>query len=248
MAGAATSARPSAMYARLASLYDAIYAEKPYAAEARRLVAVARRYGRRRPRDWLDVACGTGRHLAELRDRFHVVGVDASDRMLRIARRRLPGVRLVRADLRTFDLGARFDVVSCLFSAIGYLRTGADLTAAFRNFARHLRPGGVALIEPWLAPDELRGPKHIGMNVYRDDRLRVVRMGVLRRRGSRSYLDLEYLVGIEGRGIERFRETEVLRLTPRPELFERLRAAGLAPRGVGPGPRALIVARAPGGR
>jgi ubiquinone/menaquinone biosynthesis C-methylase UbiE len=43
----------------------------------------------------LDVACGTGQATAALRGR--VVGLDASDRMLRVARDRLPGVAFVRA-------------------------------------------------------------------------------------------------------------------------------------------------------
>jgi ubiquinone/menaquinone biosynthesis C-methylase UbiE len=43
----------------------------------------------------LDVACGTGQSTAALQGR--VVGLDASERMLRVARDRLPGVAFVRA-------------------------------------------------------------------------------------------------------------------------------------------------------
>jgi len=239
------------MYGRRADLYDRIYDAKDYAGEVRRLRGLVRRLGPRSARDWLDVACGTGRHLAELRRDFRVVGVDRSPAMLRLARRRLPGVRLVRSDMRRLALRDRFDVVSCLFSSIGYLRTERDLRAALRAFARHLRPGGLLLVEPWLAPDELRRG-HVGVNVYRDAQIAIVRFGVVRRRGDLSYLDLEYLIGIEHRGVRHVTETEVLRLTPRSRWPELLRDAGLRPLAAAPirreHGRALVLARAPGGR
>ncbi len=145
----------SPMYRDLAVYYDRIYSKKPYRAQTAVLVRLARRFGRSGGRRWLDVACGTGRHLEYLRREFEVTGVDLSGTMLRLARRRLPGVRLVRADMRSFALGERFDVVSCLFSAIGYLRNEREIRQAFRAFASHLLPGGVLLIEPWIAPGQV---------------------------------------------------------------------------------------------
>jgi len=132
----------------LAKYYDAINDWKDYRRETERLETIARSFGRPGRTAWLDVACGTGRHLEFLRRRHTTVGVDGSREMLRIARRRLPGVPLVLADMHTFRLKRRFDVVSCLFSAIGHLRTKEDVRTTFANFARHLNPGGVAIVEP----------------------------------------------------------------------------------------------------
>ena len=247
MARGATGVTP--MYGQLARYYDAIYGEKDYAREVRDLRRMVRRFGPTRPRDWLDVACGTGRHLALLRRSFRVVGVDASPAMLRIARRRLPGVRLVRGDMRSFDLGARFDVVTCLFSAIGYLRTGRDIDRAFRAFARHLRPGGLLLVEPWIAPGKFI-PNHVAVNVSRSADGFVVRAGRGRRRGRRSMIDFDYLIGTEGRGVRYYHETETLRLTRPAEFLASARRAGLAARTAPAAPgrrgaRGWIVARAP---
>ncbi|HUI38753.1 MAG TPA: methyltransferase domain-containing protein, partial [Thermoplasmata archaeon] len=75
---------------QLAKYYDPLNDWKDYRAESRRLIALARRWGRPQSTSWLDVACGTGRHLEFLRQRYATVGVDASPDMLRIARRRLP--------------------------------------------------------------------------------------------------------------------------------------------------------------
>jgi SAM-dependent methyltransferase len=148
-----------ASYRGLARWYDAIYDArgKDYAAEARALLDVAAEQGAP-ARSLLDVACGTGRHLAAFATQVdQLAGVDASPEMLGIARTRLDrAVPLVAADMRSFDLGRRFDVVTCLFSAIGHVADGAELDAALAAMARHVAPGGVLLLQPWLTPDTVR--------------------------------------------------------------------------------------------
>lgn len=54
--------------------------------------------------------------------------------------------------MRTFDLGRTFDAITCLFSAIGHAGSVEGLEAAVYTMARHLNPGGVLLVEPWLSP------------------------------------------------------------------------------------------------
>lgn len=145
-------------YDELARWYDPLYAAtgKDHAAEARALLDVAQRLGVR-PTSVLDVACGTGQHLAT----FHevaddVVGLDHSPAMLDVARERLPEVPLRHGDMRRFDLERTFDLVTCLFSAIGHVRDESDLDAAVAAMARHVAPGGALLVEPWLTPDRVR--------------------------------------------------------------------------------------------
>src|ERR671923_34446 len=99
----------------------------------------------------LDVACGTGAHLAELRRWYRCEGLDLDGELLAVARERLRDVPLHQDDMRDFDLGRRFDAVTCLFSSIGYVLTVEGLTAAVAAMARHLEPGGVLVVEPWLA-------------------------------------------------------------------------------------------------
>ena len=76
------------MYHELARYYDGIEAGKDYRSESKRLEVIARRLGRSGRTTWLDVACGTGRHLEFLSRRHPTVGVDSSPEMLRIARHR----------------------------------------------------------------------------------------------------------------------------------------------------------------
>lgn len=128
------------MYRLSAAHYDAIYAWKDYAAEAAMIRdLVEARRGRPGGR-LLDVACGTGRHLEHLAPHFDAEGLDQELQLLEEARRRLPGLPLHLGDMRDFELGRRFDVITCLFSAIGYVRTRAAFKAAGLR-ADHVEPG-----------------------------------------------------------------------------------------------------------
>src|SRR5215510_8085307 len=78
----------------------------------------------------LDVACGYGRHAAELSRRgFHVVGLDLSRQMLDEARRRFregPRLRFVRCDMRRLGYAAELDAVICFFTSFGYFALGEN--------------------------------------------------------------------------------------------------------------------------
>lgn len=225
------------MFHELAEYYDSLLAEKDYRSESERLNALARRYGRTANRSWLDVACGTGRHLEFLRRTHRVAGVDVSPEMLRVARRRLPGVRFVRGDMRRFRLHESFDVVSCLFSAVGHLRTEDDLRRTFVNFARHLNPGGVAMVEPWIDPAELR-PGMIHLMTHEGPEGVVVRLGHSSGRGNRSVIRCHYLIGQPHRGVRHLEEIDLGLMVPRRRILAMMSAAGLEPHYLARGVRA----------
>jgi SAM-dependent methyltransferase len=92
----------------------------------------------------LDVGCGTGHHLADLRARgYAAAGIDGSADMLEHARGLNPGadIRLADVDALPFP-DASFDYVLC----VEVLRYLPEPTACIREMARVLRPGGVALV------------------------------------------------------------------------------------------------------
>jgi SAM-dependent methyltransferase len=225
--------------------YDAIYEWKDYARESRSLLRLLRRVQRPLGRRLLDVACGTGRHVERLRPSFErVVGVDVSPRMLAVARRRNPGVRFVRGDMRDFDLGETFDVVLCLFSSVGYMRGAGPLRAAVRTMSRHLAPGGVLAVEPWFSPSQWKaGGVH--MNVVDRPDLKVCRMNVSGRRGRVSTMDMHVLVGT-GRRVRHLVERHRMWLFTPAEYRRAFESAGLRASFHLPGPmgRGLWVGRA----
>lgn len=191
-------------YTRRPELYDLEYSFKDYAAEAATLENIIRK---RTPdaATLLDVACGTGKHLEHLSQRFECEGADLDDGLLAVAHQRVPQVPLHHADMRDFDLGRQFDVITCLFSAIGFVGSLDGLAATARAFAGHLNPGGVALVEPWITPDAWI-PNRPHLLTYEEPGLALARATVSGLRDERiSTTEMHYLVATPT-GVEHFVE------------------------------------------
>jgi SAM-dependent methyltransferase len=225
-------------------VYDALYETfKDYDAESGRLRALVETLCPD-ARTLLDVACGSGQHLARLALHYKVEGLDCDPEQVRAARERLgPRVEIHDGGMATFDLGRQFDVVTCLFGSIGYARTVRSLRQTIANLARHVRVGGIVIMEPWLAPEDYHPGRPYALFADLPDR-KIVRMNVSRRRGTLSILDFRYMVAAPD-GIETWREVHVLRLFTDAEYREAFRRTGLPILdGVGDGPtgRGLYVA------
>lgn len=146
---------PSEQYGRFAPYYDALH-ETIGKDAGREVAAVLDLLGEQGvpTGSLLDVACGTGRHLARFQEHIEdVAGADLSAELLEVAGQRLPSVPLHRADFRDLDLGRTFDVVTCLFSSIGHVDDEDDLDRAVGAMASHVGRGGALVIEPWLTPE-----------------------------------------------------------------------------------------------
>ena len=57
--------------------------------------------------------------------------------------------------MRSFALGRRFDVVTCLFGSLGYVESYGELATTIGNLRDHVEPGGLIVVEPWLSPADL---------------------------------------------------------------------------------------------
>ena len=150
-----------------------------------------------RTRTLLDIACGTGRHLEYLLRWFEVEGGDLSDGMLRVARDRLPDVPLHKLDTRAFDLGKTFDAVICMFSAIAYAVSESDLHRTLKSFARHLDPGGVVIVEPWIQPGDFEAGRVTTETFELSPRHQVSRMIVSQVEDGVSVMHMHYLIGTD---------------------------------------------------
>ena len=145
------------MFSESAELYDAIYFTfKDYAAESA-LIATQIRDRLPAARSILDVACGTGEHARRLAAAhgFEVDGIDLNPDFVRIASEKNPRGRFTVADMVDFDLGRRYDAVTCMFSSIAYVCTLPRVEQTLRCFARHLTDEGIILVEPWFPPGAL---------------------------------------------------------------------------------------------
>lgn len=115
----------------------------------RRAVAMIRRHD---PADILDVATGTGDLAITLAQRLHprsVTGIDLSDHMLDIGRRKVSAagldgvITMQRADCLALPFGDRsFDCVTVAYGVRNFER----LADGYREMARVLRPGGLLCV------------------------------------------------------------------------------------------------------
>ena len=218
------------MYGKVARIYDLLYTGagiKDYPAESDALHAIIQESSPG-ARTLLDVACGTGAHLQILRRWYEVEGVDLSPEMLEVARARLGDVPLHVADMRTLDLPGKFDAVTCLFSAIGYLTEPAEMRSTIQRFANHLAPGGVLIVDGWIRPEDWADDYRGGPDVATDDETMVVRLSLTRRTGSITEMDMHHLVR-DAEGIDHFVEHHRLALVPTAEYLGAFEAAGLKP-------------------
>jgi SAM-dependent methyltransferase len=216
------------MFSKSQRFYDAIYSGKDYAEEARRLKRFIAQHQRSDGRALLDVACGTGGHIPYLRDAFDYEGLDLDPEMLALARSRFPDILFHQGDLVDFDLGRSFDVVTCLFSSIAYTRTAPRLRQAIATMARHVRPGGVLIVAPFITPESwIPGQPH-AIFVDRPD-LKLVRMNVsdVDASGTVAILDFHYLVGTP-EGVEHLIEHHELGLFTDEDYRAAFAATGLA--------------------
>jgi len=89
----------------------------------------------------LDLGCGTGAPIARrlVEAGLRVTGVDGAGAMIDLFRATLPDEEALHADMRTLDLGRRFEGVLA-WDSFFHLDHGAQ-AAMFKVFARHAAPG-----------------------------------------------------------------------------------------------------------
>lgn len=166
-----------------AAVYDLLYAEKDYAAEAAFTLARAADVLGAPPARVLDLGCGTARHaLAMAAAGAAVTGVERSAEMLAHARRNLAGagaaaerVTLVPGDACGYRDGGRYDLVTLLFHVMSYQTADAEVRAALATARAHLAPGGALLFDYWHAPAVAADPPSLRVREAENAAIRVRR-------------------------------------------------------------------------
>lgn len=110
----------------------------------------------------LEVACGTGRVLIPTARRgVRITGIDLSEQMLKVCRQRLQSeppdvrekVRLMKADMRQFELGERFSLGTVPFRPFQHLTTVEDQCSCLGTIRSHLAARARLILDvfnPWL--------------------------------------------------------------------------------------------------
>jgi ubiquinone/menaquinone biosynthesis C-methylase UbiE len=171
---------------RHAELYDLLYADKPYAEEARFVHRCLQECNIGPTNRLLELACGTGSHAFELEKfGYQIVATDYSEDMLAIAKQRARKI-LSTVDFRVQDMTnisipeTDFDAVVCLFDSIGYVVTNERIKSVLHNAYRYLRPDGLFIFEFWHAAAMLRSYDPVRVRRWDNERGKVIRISETR--------------------------------------------------------------------
>lgn len=135
---------PGNLYADLAGYYDQFCHEVDYTEQSAFLKRAFDCLALSDGRQYLDLACGTGQHLAHMIEQgFVATGLDNSADMLQQAKARCPQADMLLCDLAEFDDQASFDLISCFLYSIHYSYPVSRLNETLRRAWSALKPGGV---------------------------------------------------------------------------------------------------------
>ena len=215
------------MFSKSAKFYNALYESmgKDYAAEAQKVHHIIQQHKKSPGNALLEVACGTGLHASILQQNYQVEGLDLDAEMLIVANQNHPGITFHQADMVDFDLGKQFDVITCLFSSIGYVKSKARLESAIQTMTDHLLPGGVLIVEPWFTLEQWK-PGRVSALFVDQPELKIARMNISEVDGRLSFFVFHYTVATP-QGVEYFTERHELGLFTPDEYLEAFRKANL---------------------
>jgi SAM-dependent methyltransferase len=116
-----------------------------YADWCNHVTELIERYARRDVHTLLNMGCGGGKNVFNLKGRFAVTGIDISQPMLDLARKLNPECIFLQGDMRNCSLGQEFDSI-LVDDAISYMVSQAELRSVFQTAYRHLSVGGVMIV------------------------------------------------------------------------------------------------------
>lgn len=138
-----------------------------YAHYCQHVTGLIRRYAKRPADTLLDIGCGGGKNVLNLKREFNVTGVDLSSTMLEQAKELNPECTFVQGDMRNIRLDRTFDAV-LMDDAISYMSCLTDFMAAFRTAHAHLNPGGVLVTTPDVTTETFQQNKTSATPATRD--------------------------------------------------------------------------------
>ena len=235
--------KSQSLYRELAQYYDLIYDNKDYKKEAREIKKIIDQYKQSSGDNLLEIGCGTGQHLQHLKNNFSCTGLDVNAGILKVARKKHPSISFRKASMVDFNLNKKFDIITCLFSSIGYVKTVPNLKKTINTFAKHLNSGGIAVIEPWFTKSTYH-PGKVHMVTYDSPETKICRMTLLFVKNDVSVMDMHYLIGEKNKGVQHFVNRHELGLFDTNQTLKIMKEAGFTARYLKKGPwgdRGLLI-------
>lgn len=139
------------IYNNFAYIYDALMQDVNYHKWVDYIELLFRHY-RVRPRQIVDLACGTGNITIILKERgYDVIGIDRSEDMLFVAREKARSrgmdIPFIFQDMRYISLHHPVDAMTCICDGINYIPSEEELDLVFKGVYRYLKPGGIFVFD-----------------------------------------------------------------------------------------------------
>ena len=172
-----------------ADYYDLIYKDKDYVKEVDFLEEI---FGENKPKNILEVGCGTGNYTKILLERgYEVTAVDISEDMLEIARRKC-NCTLIKGDIRDIALNEKFDTCVAMFAVMGYITKNSDIIKALNNIRRHLKPNGIFVFDVWNGLAVMRNLPEQRIKEMENDKIKIVRVAIPNLRAFEHICEVNY--------------------------------------------------------
>ena len=217
-------------YKDLAKYYDIVTQSRRYDREARILRKIISKLTISRGRKLLDAGCGTGKHLMYLASDFCCTGLDLHEEMLKVARKKVPNATFVRANMTDFRLRNKFDVILCMSSAIGLVRTYSNLGKTIKNFSNHLKNGGIVIIENDSFSCSRSPPLYMNLLTAETSDIKIARVDYYRRRGNVLIEREDYMIAQRGKGTRHFADLQYMGMFGLKRTMHIMEQAGLTPK------------------
>jgi ubiquinone/menaquinone biosynthesis C-methylase UbiE len=212
------------MFSKSAQWYDAIYSFKDYQQESDAVISLLKRE-HPQAKTLLDVACGTAEHDKYFSRSYQVDGLDLNPEFIEIASQKNPQSQFFVADMMDFELNKKYDIILCLFSSIGYVKTLNNVVNTLICFKKHLNKGGILVVEPWFTPETWKADNPVHMLTAEIGDAKICRMNISEREGAVSIINFHYLLG-SSKGITHFMERHELGLFSVDEMKNAFSRAG----------------------
>lgn len=150
-------------YTLLSKIYDKLMEGFNYSEKSEFIIGILKKFNVKKV---LDLACGTGNITTILSEKgFDCYGIDNSQEMLNIAKKKSNKVVWLNQDIKNFKLNCKFDAVICIFDSLNYLIKAKDIIRLFNNVHKILNNGGVFLFDINTPNKKLKNNEVVTLNI-----------------------------------------------------------------------------------
>lgn len=164
------------LYKKYAKFYDKVYSKKKYDEEVVFIKSIVRTF-KVKGINLIDMACGTGTHAKIFAENgFKVTGVDVNSEMVKIAKTKAKNATFLKGSMQSFKSKEKFDVATCLFTAINYNKNISDLKNTIKNFYNLLSKGGIVIFDLGVIKGQKEKKNGIFIDTYTENDLQIARI------------------------------------------------------------------------